>query len=355
MELGGILFLNPVFLKLLVVPAFLLVTWLYRFWTRHKDVARYSKNRIVPLKERFLIGGRMFSWLCLIFTLVLSVTAMARPRYLISAVQDSAIDLIVILDGSASSRVTDIDPSRWQRSIGSLKTLVQTMRWDDDRLALATFARRASPFIRITSDPNVVMFFLDHLDKEPPIPLDDNTAWDTNIEEAIYWGLRLVEKDKEFYGDSGNPKAFILISDGQAWSGEVENSIAEAVSAGIPIHVIGVGTDIGGFIPSPPLSTQGYYDQSLGYWVDPEPQEEYVPIHSAIDRVSLRRIANAGRGRYFELNRGPDSEIAASIISMTRLQSVNRKRTEDWRELYWELMCGAVFFIGLSVVFLFKQ
>lgn len=338
MGLNEVSFLDTVFLNLLAVPAFLFVVWLYRFWARRKDIVRYSTLRVVPLRERYLVGGRQLAWLCLILSLALSVIAMARPRYTVSIAESGVIDLIVILDGSASSRVPDVKPDRWQRSVQWLKTFVRTMRWDGDRLALAVFARRASPFIRITSDPNVVMFFLAHLDKEPPIPLNDNTAWDTNIEEAIYWGLRLVEKDRELYGDSGNPKAFVLISDGQAWSGEVQNAIADAVSAGIPIHVVGVGTDTGGLIP-PPLSL---------YW-------DYVPIHSSIDRASLQRIANAGRGRYFELDRMPDSEIAASVINMTRLQSAERKVTEKWQELYWELMLGAMILVGLGMFFLFKQ
>ena len=357
MELAGIRFLNPVFLYLLIAPAFLLVVWIFRFWTRRGDIARYSTYRIVPTKERYVLGGKNFAWLYLILALALSALAMTRPQYIISVSEDSPIDVIVILDGSASSRVADVEPDRWQRSVAWLKTFVGAMRWDGDRLALAVFARRASPFVRITSDSNVVMFFLEHLDKEPSIPLTDNTAWDTNIEEAIYWGLRLVDKDKELYGESGNPKAFILVSDGQAWSGEARIAITNAVKARIPIFVIGVGTDTGGFIPAPILPGGCYWDEESEQQICTEshPDETYTPIHSSIDRSSLQRIASAGRGRYFELDRMPDGEIAASIINAFRLQSFERKTKESFAELYWECMCGAMLFIGLSMFFLFKQ
>ena len=107
------------------------------------------------------------------------------------------------------------------------------MRWKDDRIAMALFAHIAAPQIRLTKDPNTYFFFLDHLD-EPPFRLEDDTTWDTNIELGIYWGLRLIEKDEEIHGPSSNAKAFVLISDGQAWSGEVEKSIrlARAMAEG---------------------------------------------------------------------------------------------------------------------------
>src|SRR3989338_9093922 len=114
MELAGIRFLNPVFLYLLIAPAFLFVVWIFRFWSRHRDVVRYSKHRVVPLRERYGLGGKNFAWLCLIFALVLSILAMTRPQYLISVAENSPIDVIVILDGSASSRVVDVKPDRWQ-------------------------------------------------------------------------------------------------------------------------------------------------------------------------------------------------------------------------------------------------
>src|SRR5207253_2155589 len=83
----------------------------------------------------------------------------------------------------------------------------------------------ATPQIRLTKDPNTMFFFLDHLKDQPPLRLEDNNTWDTNIESGIYWGMRLIEKDEELHGKSKNAKAFVLVSDGQAWSGDVERSL----------------------------------------------------------------------------------------------------------------------------------
>ena len=123
----------------------------------------------------------------------------------------------------------------------------------------------------------------------------DDTSWDTNIEEGIYWGVRMFELDEELYGERLSAKAFIVLSDGQAWSGEVDTALELARERGIRVYVIGVGSTAGGFIPQLPAST---FDR---------PED---PIHSVLDRRSLRAIAEAGGGEYYELGVDADQDIA---------------------------------------------
>ena len=93
--------------------------------------------------------------------------------------------------------VTDVKGDRWQRSMQFLRTLGESLRWENDRVAMALFAHMATPQIRLTKDPNTYFFFLDHLEGKSPFRLEDDGTWDTNIERGIYWGLRLIEKDEE--------------------------------------------------------------------------------------------------------------------------------------------------------------
>src|SRR6266851_7891184 len=96
-----------------------------------------------------------------------------------------------------------------------LRTLGESLAWRNDRIAMALFAHIAAPQVRLTKDPNTFFFFLDHLARESPFRLQDDTTWDTNIELGVYWGIRLIEKDEELRGRSPNVKMFVLISDGQ--------------------------------------------------------------------------------------------------------------------------------------------
>ena len=128
--------------------------------------------------------------------------------------------------------VNDIAPDRWQRSIKFIRALAEAISWRGDRVALALFSQRAAPQVRLTKDPNALFFFLDHLTEASPFSLSDGATWDTNIEEGVFWGLKIVETDEEMFGKNSNAKAFVVISDGQAWSGQVANALALAKQIG---------------------------------------------------------------------------------------------------------------------------
>jgi hypothetical protein len=164
-------------------------------------------------------------------------------------VRSTGADVVILQDGSAPMRVRDVAGDRWQRSIQFLRTIGESLRWKNDRIALALFAHVAEPQVRLTKDPNTYFFFLDHLEDTSPFRLEDDGTWDTNTERGIYWGLRLIEKDEEIRRNSpaqkaapenDNARAFILISDGQSWSGEVAKSLALAQEKSVPLNAIGV-------------------------------------------------------------------------------------------------------------------
>jgi Ca-activated chloride channel family protein len=344
MEVFRVTFGAPQYLPLLAFPAILLLLWLRQAWRRRGDVAALRRRRLMPVRERIPFLGELVFWLCLLLALTLTITAVARPQTASSIIRTAGVDFVVLLDGSASMHVADVGPStasgragrgnRWQRSTKFLRTLGESLRWDDDRMALALFAHIATPQVRLTRDPNTFFFFLDHLDSGSPFRLDDDTSWDTNIERGIYWGMRLFEKDEELQGKSANSKAFVLISDGQAWSGEVAKSIELAQGAGIPIHVVGVGTTAGGIIP------------------DPKRDATQAAVRSVLDRNSLSVIATAGGGRYFELDREEDRDIANAIIDLTRRRAGARGVQQSFDDRYREFLFGAAGLVVLGVLFL---
>jgi hypothetical protein len=369
-------FAAPQYLPLLAMPALLFVLWAWQSWRRQRDLSRMRKHRNTPVRERIPRLGELPFWLCSIAALAATIVALARPIAVVSTLRTAGIDLVILQDGSASMRVKDVTGNRWQRSMQFLRTVGESLRWEDDRIALALFASIAAPQVRLTRDPNTFFFFLDHLEDEPPFRMQDDTTWDTNIERGIYWGMRLIEKDEEIAKSAGrtavaeasasakasadksavkkpspataanvtpvgaerkNARAFVLVSDGQAWSGEVAKSIAAAQNRGIPIFVVGVGTTAGGIIP------------------DPNPDPARAVLTSSLDRSSLSVIANAGGGRYFELGRDDDRDIANAIIDSTRRRANTGGVNETVQELYWRALLVAAIFLGLAVLFLRDQ
>ena len=337
-QLDTLRFGQPLYLWLLVAPALLLVLWCWRVIRRRIDARKYKAARLVPVNERFSSVGELAFWLALVAALTLTILALARPQGITSIVRSSGADIVLLLDGSASMRVRDVGTDRWQRSMAWVRTLTETLSWNGDRMALATFADIAVPQIRLTRDPNTILFFLDHLDKEPTFRLENDTSWDTNVEDAIYWGVKLVETDQEMYGPSKNAKSFVVVSDGQVWSGNVQRALAQAVHRGIMVDVIGVGTSNGGVIPLP-------------HGEDGKVLAGFEPIRSVLDRTSLREIAREGGGEYYELGASSDAQIAARIIHNAARRSGNDQVDESFDELYWYLLAAAAVCLALGLLF----
>ena len=352
---GQVAFGSPEFLWLVVLPGLFLLAWLWRFARRLADLRRLRDRRSIPVREGFALGGDLWFWFFLILSCASLALALARPRGVTTVVNRAGLDIVVLQDGSASMHVTDVSsafargnpaelrranasPSatRWQRSMDFLRLLGDSLSWNDDRMALTVFAHIATPQIRLTSDPNTVFFFLDHLHDRPPFRLEDDTTWDTNLEQGIAWGLRLLEKDQELHGASINGKLFVMLSDGESWSGEVARAIDRAAREHVPLHVIGVGTLAGGDLPV--TTVDGVTEPSPG--------------KSRLERASLQRIAAAGGGQYFELDRDPDRDIANAIIDAGRRQAPATTEEGTVEELYWRFLAASLVLAALGTLFL---
>lgn len=355
--MNGYAFGAPQFLWLLVAPAAFLLLWVWRFWRRLADLRHLRERRFIPIRERFALGGDLWFWLFLILSAASLAVGVARPRGVTTIINRSGLDIVVLQDGSASMHVTDVPSAsarpipgelrrdnalldgpatRWQRSMDFLRLLGDSLSWNDDRMALTVFAHIATPQVRLTSDPNTVFFFLDHLHGKPPFRLEDDTTWDTNLEQGIQWGLRLLEKDRELHGPSINGKVFVMLSDGESWSGEVARSIERATREHVPLHVIGVGTLGGGDLPE--TTIDGVRERSPG--------------RSRLDRASLQRIAAAGGGQYFELDRDQDRDIANAIIDAGRRQAPATIEEGTVEELYWRFLAAALALAAAGTLFL---
>jgi Ca-activated chloride channel homolog len=341
-DFGSIRFGEPLYLWLLAAPAVLFLLWCWRVVGRRVDAHRYRAARLVPVHERYPVIGDLGFWMALIAALSLTILALARPQGITAIVRSPGVDVVLLMDGSTSMRVRDMGVDRWQRAMQWVRTLTKTLSWNGDRMALATFADIAVPQVRLTRDPNTILFFLDHLDDAPTFRLENETSWNTNVEDAIYWGVKLVETDQEMYGRSKNARTFVVISDGQVWSGNVQRAIAAAAQRGISVDVIGVGTSNGGMIPLP-RDEKGIVLAG------------FEPIRSILDRASLREIARAGNGEYFELGTAADEQIAARVIQNAARRSGSEQVDESFDELYWYLLAAAAGCVAIGVLFVTQR
>src|SRR3989442_13159141 len=330
-------FAEPLFLWLLPIPGILLVLWLWQVWRRRRDARRCRRDRVLPVRERYTLAGDLAFWLCALVAASLCIVALARPQARVSAVTKAGADIVILQDGSASMWVKDVMPDRWQRSVQFIRAFAEALSWKGDRVALAIFAHLASPQTRLTNDPNALFFFLEHLSDHSPFRLEDDPTWDTNIEEGLYWGLKLVETDEELFGKTTNAKAFVVISDGQSWSGNVANALAMARKRQTPVYVVGVGTTTGGLIPEPVRFEGGV---------------AIPPSRAVLDRNSLREIARVGGGEYVEIGREPDRDVAFRIILSVRRRAQVSQEVDSYEDFYWRFLFAAGVFLCLGTFLL---
>ena len=316
-------FAEPAYLWLLGIPALLLIAWGWALLRRRADARRYAETQVLARRERYSAAGDLAFWLCALVSAGLCIAALARPHVSVWVPGTAGADIVILQDGSASMHVRDVAPDRWQRSMRFLRTFANTLTWKEDRVGLALFAYFAAPQLRLTRDPEALFFFLDHLAQEPPFRLEDDPTWNTNIEEAVNWGLRLIETNEKLFGRTNTPKAFVVISDGQAWSGKVADALEAARAAGVAVYVVGVGTTGGGYIP------------------EAGPNRRVSRIYAVLDRESRRAIARGGGGEYFELDRASDRDVASRIISSVRRRAPAVPQEEKQEELYWRFLVAA--------------
>jgi hypothetical protein len=117
----------------------------------------------------------------------------------------------------------------------------------------------------------------------------------------------------------------------------VARAIERSVREHVPLYVIGVGTLGGGALPAT---------------TNADGTEEPSPGLSRLDRASLQRIAAAGGGQYFELDRDPDRDIANAIIDAGRRQAPTLIEEGVAEDLYWRFLAGALALAGLAALLL---
>ena len=330
-------FAQPFYLWLLVVPGILTVLWAWRVFRRRGDVRRYRQEQVLPAREHYSLFGELAFWLCPMVAASLCIAALARPQALVTALVRTGADIVILQDGSASMYVNDVKPDRWRRSIQFLRTFADALAWKNgDRVALALFAHIAAPQLRLSKDPNAFFFFLDHLGEHSPFLLANDPTWDTNIEEGVFWGLQLLNRDEELFGKTKNPKAFVVISDGQAWSGVVAGALKAARARGRRCLRRGRGHSI-----------RRPHSGTVAARGRPPPASR---IRAVLDRGSLQAIARAGGGDYFEMGREPDRDIARSILTGIKRQAPVLHVDEGYEELYWYLLFAAALVLCLATV-----
>lgn len=218
----------------------------------------------------------------LVLLAALSVgAALADPRWGAPAAAGDARGgtVALVLDASGSMLASDVEPSRLEQERSTARALVRAL--PGAAVGVVVFAGRAYAVSPPTTDAGAVELYLDALD--PSIVTQSGSS----LASAIRQGLGLL-----LGGGAGEGGALVLATDGDVLE-DPEGALDAArlaARAGIPVHVVGIGTPGGGVVPEVDLRT----GEVLGPRRDPAGEL----VTSRLNEPLLREIAEQTDGVY---------------------------------------------------------
>jgi Ca-activated chloride channel family protein len=173
----------------------------------------------------------------LLAAVLLAILALAGPRWgghLGARLSGEVPSLVVACDVSRSMGVQDSNPDRMQAARDAIAGVLDNL--SDWRAGLIAFADDAVVFCPMTSDVSAVETLSARL--KPDLT---ELKPGTNLEAGL---------DKAIAQLAGRPGAILLVSDGEALSGDADQAAQAARKAGIPLYTACVGTPEGGPVPT---------------------------------------------------------------------------------------------------------
>ncbi len=244
---------QPLWLFLALQP---LILWLVLYWKNSRAGNQFADKHLLPwvqITEQKSILQKIFSrdtayWL----SMILLAIAMAGPRTPLESAdtkQASALDIMLVVDVSASMKATDIQPSRLQRGVQELHELLTRIKRDDVRFGSIVYAARPHVFVPITNDFDALKFYLKDLDQLvlPTKGSDASSALLMASKELASKELLSVKSEEK------QAKAILWLTDGDFANAQDKSQIEATLSTlkkqSIPTFILGLGTAEGSAIP----------------------------------------------------------------------------------------------------------
>ena len=317
-------FANPDFLYLLLLLPVILVIWLLNQSRKRKAISRLGDvNLVKKLIPDHSSMRPSFKIVIQLIALALMIIILARPQFgsKIEEVKRQGVEVIIALDVSNSMLAEDIQPNRLERAKQAISRLVETL--DNDKIGLIVFAGNAYTQIPVTTDYISAKMFLSTI--SPEIAPRQGTS----IASAIDLGMR------SFSPGINKSKALIIITDGESHEDDPLEKAKEAVSEGIVIHTIGIGSAEG-----VPISMNINGKQEF------LKDQEGNTVITKLDENILKQIAVASNGMYV---RASNTNIGLDQI-FDEIRKMKKQELEG--TMYTEYNDQFQIFAAVSILFL---
>lgn len=299
----------PALLWLLVIPAFMLVHYVYIEVSGRRPHLRVPDIKFWKAGGRSVLGViRHLPFLLRTIALVMIIIAIARPRSStkMDKIDTEGIDIVLAMDVSTSMLARDFTPDR----ISAAKDIAIEFisQRPSDRMGIVVFAGESYTQCPLTTDRATLINLMKEIETGL---IEDGTAIGNGLATAV---ARMQNSDAK-------SRVVILLTDGVNNSGEITPQTAADIAKtyGIRVYTIGVGAN--GTAPYPVMTPWGVQMQN---------------VEVEIDENLLKNIAETTGGRYF---RATDNTKLPEIYS--EINKMEKARTTiDSFPIYKELFTG---------------
>lgn len=279
---------NPGALWLLFVLVLLAFLELRHLLVGRRDLARLVGGDQEQRRRLFFVRW-FFSSVAFGLFWIFAVLALADVSWGVRPVEENrrGIEIAFVLDLSNSMLAQDVEPSRLRRAQDLLRALASEL--EGSRFAVVGFRGAASRVVPMTQDLTAIESLLSV--SAAGVITTPGSDLEAGLSEAL----------KAFPPGSNRHRVIVLLSDGEALTGNVTASAEAVGEAGIPVFSVGIGSRSGASIPLP----SGDVLRDAGG----------RPVVTRLEDDVLRQVARLTQGGYYEVG---ETELFTNLLRDVR-------------------------------------
>ncbi|MHC5111606.1 MAG: vWA domain-containing protein [Planctomycetota bacterium] len=306
---------------------------IYGIARRRRALARFSSDALSPL-----LASSFSAWRVSVRTgiflsaVVMLIVAALGPRWGIYLEKQEVhgVDIVAIVDVSKSMLARDVRPNRLERAKEEIRQQLteRSVFQGAHRLALSVFAGSSVTRLPLTTD------HLAFRDKLKEVYIGGVKRGGTDLGRAIREASDLFERSSD-----QATKIILLFTDGEDHQQMGEAAARDAyMEQGVRVFTIGVGD---------PMSTTGaQVPESARGSAKPMLHDGQI-VFSRLNTEDLRRIAEAGNGRYVPLNQL--NRVVDAIGDMRQSELTTEERMRHKPRYQWFLV-AALILLGFEMI-----
>jgi len=317
---------------LLLLPAIYGGYWWYKIYQHKKRTAYFDDRLVSQLRQNYWETGdkmRLFSMMAAAFFFIV---ALAGPKIgtEVREVQRRGLNLLVALDLSKSMNAEDVNPNRLAKAKFEINRLVN--RLQGDRIGLLVFTDEAFVQVPFTTDYSAFRLLLD-ISNTDQMPTSG-----TNFRSAM---LKAIESFESIDRQDNAANVLLFVADGENHGPDYRPAMNRLINMGVIMFSVGIGTIEGG--PIPIYNDSG---QLAGYHRD----QQGNTITTRLGSETMREIAAAGGGEYYEIRSGSDN-IEPFFSNLDELERGEYQTQEfaDYKNQYQIILLFGIFFLIIAL------